>query len=213
MYPDIVLIKRPTLRERPATYEEGTAVATEEVEVAVEAPVVLAVPPVEHREPYVEIVHTGGGEVVTVIEVLSPSNKTPGEGHELYKRKQQEILASPVNLVEIDLLSQGIHTIALSREARASLDDHRYIICVNRATDRYKFEVYPIPLPKRLPRFRIPLREPDPDVVLDLQEVFNRSYDNGGYADFVDYRQPPPVPLSEEETKWVDKLLKDKGLR
>ena len=179
----------------------------------VDAPVVLTLPPVEHREPFVEIVHAAGDQVVTVIEVLSPANKTPGEGQRLYRRKQQEILGSPVNLIEIDLLAEGDLTVAISEEGLASLPPHRYLVSVKRGPDRYRFEVYPIPLTRRLPHFRVPLREPDPDVALDLQAVFTQCYDKGGYADLVDYRRKPPVALSPEEAAWVDGLLKGKGLR
>jgi len=200
IYPDLVLVRRPQVIREPGPTAE---VAT----VEADTPVMLTIPPVEHREPFVEIVHTAGGEVVTVIEVLSPANKTPGEGHRLYRRKQQEILDSPAHLVEIDLLSEGLHTVAVSEEAAASLKERRYLVSVNRAPERYQFELYPVPLQRRLPRIRVPLREPDPDVVLDLQAVFTRCYDNGGYEDFIDYRRPPPVSLSAEETTWLKNLL------
>jgi hypothetical protein len=211
MYPDIILTQRPV--KEPAAV--GLAEQTSEVLTAeedVDTPVILTLPPVEHREPFVEIVHAAGDEVVTVIEVLSPANKTPGEGHRIYRRKQQEILDSPAHLIEIDLLSEGLLTVAISEEGRASLPRHRYLVSVKRAPERYRFEVYPIPLQRRLPRVRVPLREPDPDVMLDLQATFTRCYDNGGYADFVDYRQPPPASLSPEEAAWVDGLLQGKGL-
>jgi hypothetical protein len=160
----------------------------------------------------VEIVHDDG-EVVTVIEVLSPANKMPGEGYRQYKRKQEEVLHSTAHLVEIDLLSTGLPTIAIAEEALVSLPPYRYLVSVRRGPDTYQFDVYPIPLQRRLPRIRVPLRPPDPDVVLDLPAVFDRCYDNGGYADLVDYRQPPPVELSAEEMAWMDRTLRDKGLR
>jgi hypothetical protein len=211
MYPDVVLVRRP----RAVREAEVVAPVADVVTAEADTPVVLAIPPVEHREPFVEIVHTAGGEVITVIEVLSPANKTPGEGHRLYRRKQQEILDSPAHLVEIDLLSEGLHTVAISEEAMASLKERRYLVSVNRAPERYQFELYPVPLQRRLPRIRVPLRESDPDVVLDLQAVFTRCYDNGGYEDFVDYHQPPPASLSSEETAWLESLLgkslKDRG--
>ena len=206
-YPDVVLVRRPA----PAVVPVGEEAASAPEEA--DAPFRVTIPPLECREPFVEIVHTAGGEVVTVIEVLSPSNKMPGEGHRLYRQKQEEILRSRAHLVEIDLLSQGDPTIALPEEGFPSLPPWRYLVSVSRAPHRHQFEVYPVPLSQRLPRFRVPLKEPDPDVVLDLQGVFVRCYDNGGYADFLDYRQPPPVPLSEEEQEWVEKLLKEKGLR
>lgn len=71
----------------------------------------------------------------------------------------------------------------------------------------------PVRLQRRLPHFRVPLQEPDPDVALNLQAVFAQCYDNGGYADFVDYGQPAPVSLSPEDATWTDGLLKGKGVR
>jgi len=209
-YPDVTIIRQPLTVREPAPVYAATAEAETEV---VDLPVLVTLPPVEHREPYLEIVHAAGGEVVTVIEVLSPANKAPGEGHRLYRSKQQELLDTPIHLVEIDLLSSGLHTVALAEEGRAELPPHRYLICVRRGPERRRFEVYPIPLSRRLPRMRIPLKEPDPDVVLDVQAVLDRCYDNGGYADLIDYRRPPSAPLSPEEAAWVDGLLRGKGLR
>jgi hypothetical protein len=84
---------------------------------------------------------------------------------------------------------------------------HRYIISVNRATDREHSELYPIKISERLPRFRIPLRPPDDDAIVDLQAIFNRCYDNGGFVDLLDYRKPPPVLLSQEEMAWAQQVL------
>lgn len=220
-YPDLTIVRRPVTVREPTPAYAGVAVAAvdaetkveAEVEAEVDTPVLVTVPPVEHREPYLEIVHAAGGEVVTVIEVLSPTNKMPGEGHRLYRQKQRELLETSVHLVEIDLLSTGLHTVALPEEARAELPPHRYLISVRRGPERHRFELYPLSLTQRLPRMRIPLKEPDPDVVLDLQAVLNRCYDNGGYADLIDYRRPPSAPLSAEEAAWVDGLLRGKGLR
>jgi hypothetical protein len=213
MYADVILTQRSVKEAAPAALAEQTPEVTAVEEEDTDTPVILTLTPVEHREPYVEIVHAAGDEVVTAIEVLSPANKAPGEGHRLYRRKQEEILDSSVHLTEIDMLSEGLHTVAPSEEGQASLPGHRYLVSVRRAPERYRFETYPVPLQRRLPRIRVPLREPDPDVTLDVQAVFTRCYDNGGYADFVDYRQPPPVPLSPEEEAWVNGLLQGEGLR
>jgi hypothetical protein len=212
MYPDALFIRRP-LKE-PGT--AGVDLAMPEAALSAETldtPVVLTFPPIERREPLVEIVHTAGDEVVTIIEVLSPANKAPGEGHRLYRHKQQAVLDSPVHLVEIDLLSEGLYTVALPEKAQGSLPSHRYLVSVHRAPESHRFELYPIPLQDRLPRLRVPLRAPDPDVGLDLGAVLTRCYDNGGYADLIDYGQPPPVALSEQEAAWLDGLLREKKLR
>jgi hypothetical protein len=211
IYPDITPIRRPVSETTPAVMRSATTGEVSVVEV--DSPWAVTVPPVEYREPFVEIVHSAGGEVVTVLEVLSPSNKAPGEGHRLYRQKQAEIMGSQAHLVEIDLLGQGMPTIALPEVGFEKLPPYRYLVGVSRAPDREKFEMYPAVLEKRLPRFGIPLREPDPDVALDLQAIFARCYENGGYADFIDYRKPPPVELSKEEQAWVENLLKEKSVR
>jgi hypothetical protein len=63
--------------------------------------------PVEIRERYLEIRRTGSRDVVTVIEILSPSNKRRGRGRDEYEKKRMEIAGATTNLVEIDLLRAG----------------------------------------------------------------------------------------------------------
>jgi len=214
MYPD-VLIMHPPLREATVAYLDWVVQVDEDPAPAdaADRPVVLTLEPLEHREPFIEIVAAGGGDVVTVIEVLSPANKAPGEGHRQYRRKQRELLASAVNLVEIDFLSQGVWTIAWEEELIGILPPHRYCVNVRRAAHPDRREVYPIPLPRRLPRIALPLRAPDADVMVDLAAIFAQCYDNGGYAELVDYGAAPLASLTEDEVVWVDALLKDKGLR
>jgi hypothetical protein len=87
------------------------------------------------------------------------------------------------------------------------------IVSVWRFYIRNRFEVYPVRLQERLPRIAVPLLPEDKDVVLDIQWVFNRCYDLGRYGLDIDYSQPPPVPLTDEEKAWLEKLLREKGLR
>jgi len=64
-----------------------------------------------------------------------------------------------------------------------------------------------------LPRVRIPLKSNDEDATLDMQVVFDRSYDIGPYPERLNYAAPPEPPLSDEDAAWADELLKTKGLR
>ena len=48
-----------------------------------------------------------GGRLVTLIDLLSPSNKAAGPDREAFERKQRSILSSDVNWIEIDLLRAG----------------------------------------------------------------------------------------------------------
>jgi hypothetical protein len=209
IYPDVTLLGRPLRNRGQATPETTAAPVAEASPVVVREPFTLMLPSGEHREPYLEIIHSTGREVVTVIEVLSPANKTPGVGYEHYRKKQSEVLRSRAHLVEIDLLSQGLFALAFSDEDKRPDDvpRSRYLISVSRAPDRTVFDLYPLILPEPLPTFRIPLRAPDPDMLLNLQAVFEKCYENGRYADVIDYTQPPPAPLSLDEQHWVKTTL------
>jgi len=206
VYPDVAITRR---RPFPMPVEgSGAPVLT------ADAPVVVSVPPEEVREPFIEILDLAqGGQVVTVLEVLSPANKTPGEGYELYRRKQEDALASETHLVEIDLLRQGVPTLAVPAHSLTPYRPWHYVVSVSRAGRREQFEVYLRTLRERLPRVAIPLRAPDRDVVLDLQAVFERCYEHGAYGDLIDYRGDPEVPLSPEDAAWADEHLRRQGLR
>lgn len=206
VYPDVTVTQRQPV-SIPAM-SGGTAV------LVADTPLVIIAPADPIREPFIELIDLAqGGQVVTVIEILSPANKTVGEGHDVYQRKQAEVLASDTHLVEVDLLRQGMHTVAVPLPYLTPFRPWHYVVCVSRAGHRDRFEVYLRTIRQRLPRIAIPLRPPDPDVVLDLQAVFDRCYDHGAYADLIDYRAHPDIALPADETAWVDEYLRQQGLR
>ncbi|MCE9560441.1 MAG: DUF4058 family protein [Planctomycetes bacterium] len=61
----------------------------------------------EERLAYLEIIDRVNRKVVTVLELLSPSNKQVKSDRDQYRAKVQRILASGTNFVEIDLLRGG----------------------------------------------------------------------------------------------------------
>lgn len=166
------------------------------------------------KQMFVEIVQAGpDGEVISVVEVLSPSNKAPGLARWQYETKQKQVLSSDVNLVEIDLLLDGAHVLAVPPEDLKDIAEWDYLICISRRSDRDRFEVAPISLAQPLPRVAVPLGPHDRDVVLDLQAVFTQCYDNGAYAEALDYSAPLSALVSEEQSAWVESLLRQRGLR
>ncbi len=176
-------------------------------------PIIVTVPHDERRETFVEIRASGddGERLVTAIEFLSPSNKTPGErGRELYLRKQRELIDSPAHLVEIDLLRGGMHTTAVPLDLlRARVGAFDYHVSVHRF-DRFEdFLIYPIRLDERLPEIGLPLLPGDEDVALDLQAVFDRAYDIGPYRRRIRYAETTPIPpLRPEQAEWALQRLK-----
>jgi hypothetical protein len=191
----------------------GTAVATAPRSIPVVVPVIQD----EIRQPYVDILlsENGAARLVASIEVLSPSNKTPGDhGREPYLQKQRELLDSNAHLVEIDLLRGGTHTtavpLALALPRTGPFDYH---VCVHQFDRPAEFLVYPIRLEAVLPEIAIPLLPGVPPVLVDLQTVFDRAYDLGPYRRIVRYADGTPVPpLRPEQADWAAHLLREKGL-
>lgn len=153
--------------------------------------------------------------LVAVIEVLSPTNKTPhAEGRKRYLEKQQELLHSTAHLMEIDLLHYGEHTIYLPREVILREGEWDYLVALHRAGwSHLKGDIWRVLLQERLPRVEIPLLPGDGEVVVDLQAVLNRTYVEGRFHKKVDYSTDPPVPLPEPKLAWVRALLREQGLR
>jgi|SRR5579871_6688059 len=173
------------------------------------------VEPVEIREVFIQILPVGEeSRVVTVIEVLSHINKSHGsEGHDLYLTKQRELLQSEVNLVEIDLLRRGEHTVAVPYEYQLRRGPWDYLVCLHRSGQRGHYETWPRTVRKRLPHFRVPLENELPDTRLDLQEVFDHNYEDGAYGQRLDYRHDPSTAFERDDATWADALLRSAGLR
>ncbi len=138
--------------------------------------------------------------MVTAVEVLSPINKW-GHGRHVYLEKRDRIHASRVNLVEIDLLLGGA---PLPMKER--IEPGAYYAIVARGARLPWAEVYRWTVRDPLPRVPIPLREPDPDVLIDLAVSVDRVYKLGRYARTLRHDEPLPETtlLSPEDRAWVE---------
>jgi hypothetical protein len=174
--------------------------------------------PIQHH--FVEIRDpTHAHQLVTLIEIASPSNKQPGPDRASYQKKQQEVLNSDASLVEIDLLRRGkrMQEEPVLVAALAALQPRpHYLVLVNRSWKRSggrgAYQAFPCSVREMLPCFPVPLRREQAEVPLDLQYVMNQAYDSGPYRrGAVDYAQAPSSPLEEENAAWADALLR--GLR
>ena len=163
----------------------------------VEAPSKVRLPAVDIEQvSFLEIVDREEQRVVTVIELLSPSNKRPGPDREQYIAKRSELLRNWVNFVELDLLRGG------PRMPMELLPECDYCALVSRWRERPDAGVWPIRLREPLPTIPIPLEPPFPDAMLDLQAVLHRVYDAAGYEDYV-YRTQPEPPLPAVDDEWA----------
>lgn len=170
--------------------------------------------PVERREVSLSIRTAPDGELVTWVELLSPGNKRQGDGREFYLRKQADLLAANVNLIEVDLLRSGLHTIAAPEEAVcARRPAHDYRLCVHRTARPWSLWVDAWSVRELLPSVPIPLGREEPELELNLTELFGRAYDNAAFRKLIDYGAEPKPPLAAEDAAWADALLRKAGLR
>jgi hypothetical protein len=158
----------------------------------------------DHREKFLEVYdEIPDHRLVTTIEVLSPSNKKPGPGRDLYLRKRQSLMLEGVNLVEIDLLRGG--------ERMPMLDPwpaSPYTLMVARAKKPYACLVWQGHFQKPLPTIRVPLLKPDPDLPVALQPLIDTIYRRWRYAQTIDYNKPLKPPLKSEEAAWLKRQLR-----
>jgi Protein of unknown function (DUF4058) len=164
----------------------------------------------EHREETIEIRQRSDGRLVTLIEVVSPANKTTEDGRLAYLQRRREARAEQANLAEIDLVLQGQPMLDYSRDG---FPDWDYAVTVSRASQPDRFEIYTATLQKRLPKFRLPMAGDDRDTIVDLHTTFVRSFDQGSFGGRIDYSRDPATTLRSEDRDWLDDFLKQQKLR
>jgi Protein of unknown function (DUF4058) len=157
------------------------------------------------KETYLEITRRSDRQLITVIELLSPSNKV-SPGAPVYMAKRKSLLHQYVHLVEIDLLIRGARL-----PMRNPLPRGDYYALVSRAEERPKARVYAWTVRQPMPIIPIPLMAPDPDFRLDLGALFRQAYDTGLYAREIKYAVDPPAFLRPDDRDWAREKARAAG--
>ncbi len=197
---ELVLIGAPDVAVAPQASAPGgspRAVANAPMPQTVTVPL-----PDEITERCLEVRDVGTGEVVTVIELLSPANKRPGKGRRLYLRKRLAVLGTATHLVEIDLLRAGRRP-PTGPEAPPG----GYAILVSRSPRRPKADLYPFGVRETIPAFPLPLRTGEEEPTVELKSILDTVYARAGYDLRVDYGRGPIPPLGSEDAGWASALL------
>jgi hypothetical protein len=179
--------------QRGTAPEGGTATAT--------SPRGVLLPMVERVGlPFVEIRDRRGRRLVTVIELLSPSNKQPGADRDQYETKRAEILSSQAHFVEIDLL-RGWRRMPFAEDVHCD-----YCVLVSRYPQRPRADLWTTNLADPLPPIPIPLSDGEPEAQLDLQAIIHHLHDVGGFDRFI-YESRPVPPLPPQQAAWAYSLI------
>ncbi len=177
----------------PANYEaridERVNLEQAPWELTKQVPLVIMDP---EEQAYIKILHLPDRRLVSVLELLSPTNKE-GTGRADYLIKRNALLKQDVHLVELDLLVGG-HRLPMRR----ALPSGDYYAFVSRWERRPNCEVYAWTLRQALPTIRIPPRAPDPDIQSNLAEVFQGPTNEAGIGVRFATRKPPWRPLSRK---------------
>ncbi|PDW02778.1 DUF4058 family protein [Candidatus Viridilinea mediisalina] len=162
------------------------------------------------RYARIEIRAVNDETLVTAIELLSPVNKRPGaEGVDAYEKKRRELFTAGVHLLEIDLLRGGKRPqLAPSTQLPAA----PYFVFLSRAEHWPEIDIWACTFERPLPTVPVPLRRPDPDAALPLNQVLHQVYRNARYDLQIDYRAAPPPPdLSATDAAWLEAHLRERG--
>ena len=180
----------------------GTAVA----DLVATKPIRVRPFSVERSRTWLEIRdNRSGGALITAVEVLSPSNKRPGDDRRAYLRKVRDYRRARVNFVEIDLLRTPRKRFWFRWEQLPKRQRKNYLVAVWRSATR-EIEAYPTSVRNPLPVILVPLRPSDADAKLDVQASFSRAYNAGGF-EATNYDASLDPPLSEADAKWAAELL------
>ena len=189
--PDVSVVKSKT--DARSTVQTST--------LSLSQPVLVELPAVEATvERYLEIREVATGKVVTVIEILSPKNKRPGEGRNQYLSKRTKILKSNSHLVELDFLRAG-DPLPMGYDTPSD-----YRVLVSRVEQRPVAQLYPFDLRDPFPCFTIPLGVEDEEPIIDLNQLMEVVYLSAALGLTIDYQQQPEPPLAEGDFEWVKDL-------
>lgn len=164
----------------------------------------------EEVERWLEI-REASGRLVTVLELLSPTNKLESDDRGRYLRKRHSFIQGGANLVEIDLVRQGASVFPAPVRRICREKGACYGVCVFRTMRPGEQEIYPIRLRERLPAVRVPLRPADADMVVDLQPLIDQCHERGRYH-LLNYKLELDPPLTPDDAAWAEQLLRQSHL-
>lgn len=158
-------------------------------------------------ESYITVRADNFDEVVSIIEVLSPANKTnQSASQRSYLAKRKQVLLSRTHFIEIDLLRAGMR----SPMAQAEIS-REYLISLSRRERRPLVDCWVVGLLEPLPTIPVPLLPGDDDVLLDLQQLLHTVHDESGYVRRLNYNDKIPQPELAAELLAAVEVLGRKG--
>lgn len=190
--PDVTIFSRPQTAPAPSERVATAARIT---------PLLDTVDRPEDEYLTAVVIYKGGeggtvlGKPVTRLELLSPTNKPPGEGFIAYRAKRDHTLMSGLPLIEIDYLHQSrpvIHRLPSYPDGEPNAAPYTVVVSDPRPIlHEGKAYIYAFLVGEDLPRIEIPLKDEE-TCIFDLGEVYEETLSNSRfYQQAVDYAELP----------------------
>ncbi len=202
--PDVLVTIPPAQAAVPPPAMPAAMAATGALALVAELPM-----PDEVVERYLEVRDVATSDVITVIELLSRSNKLAGDGRRQYERKRLAVLASATHLVEIDLLRGGVPMPMRLPPGSGPAD---YRIVISRTWDRPRAEVYVFGLRDRIPDLVVPLAPGEAEPRVTLNDLVHAVYERAGFDLVVAYDAEMRPPADARDQAWIRQLVADRQL-
>jgi hypothetical protein len=162
----------------------------------------ITIPPFvekEFRESFIEVRSDDDGDLITCLEVLSPSNKRPrSRGWRQYRPKRNGLLLGDAHFIEIDLLLGGTR-MPMARP----WPDSPYYVMLCRKPSAPTCLVWPASYRAALPPVCVPLAGRDPDILLALQPLVDGVYVRSRYGTLLDYASPLDARVPAPDAEWI----------
>lgn len=201
LFPDLQVLtthRRPT--QKPSGFSMPVAEATMQLTT-------LPEDEEDDEESAIYIREAASEQLVTVIEVLSYSNKTRGiDKYARYMAKRRDLLNSGIHLVEIDLLRWGQRVVE-------HLPNQAYHILITRADEQPQGRVWSFGLNDLIPTAPLPLLERDEYVPLPLQAAYTTIYQARNFRARLNYMADPEPPLTTQQRILIQERLSAANLR
>jgi hypothetical protein len=164
---------------------------------AITARMPMVEPVVPEKVRSVEIRTVGDNTIVSVVELLSRTNKL--DGREQFLAKRERLREAGVHFLQIDLLRTGRDL--LPQEPPPHDYNAMLIRRGNTAGDVWMWA-----LRDALPILPVPLKGDDPDIALDLRAAMDATYDASRYERFI-YANDIEPPLNDELAAWASGIV------
>jgi hypothetical protein len=193
---------------RPDVYisqsDGGTAVATAtKMATKPTGRALLKLAAKKRTQRFVKIVDQSDHRFVTVIEVLSPSNKVRGPDRDNYIAKRNEYLTSGIHFVELDLLRGGSR-MPMGTPSPVDADYYVMIACAHESPN---VSYWAFTVRDTMPVLPIPLKPEDGAIDFELRPCLDRAYEDAGYSRRIDYALTPEPDLRRHDAEWSRSFL------